>query len=131
MEGNSHISVSRDYAASAEEIYSLIEKGRLFELTGADEIKYDFSENGPFELKFKDRGTIHGQILKLIPSEKVVLEWDVDGFGMEPERDTKVWITILHSNGHTTVTIEHREIPTEESAMAKKKAWTEILGKLS
>ena len=131
MEGNSHISISHDYTASSEAIYSMIAEGKLFKLTGADEITFDFSENGPFELKFTGRGRIHGQILKLIPNEKVVLQWDVDGFDMDLERDTKVWITILHTQGHTTVTIEHREIPTEESAAAKKKAWPEILNELT
>lgn len=127
MEGNYFISVSRDYHDTPEHLYSLIGDGTLFEFSGADDVSFDFSENGPFEFVFKDRGRIHGQILKIVTNSKIILEWNVDGFGRKPENGTKVWITILGSEKLATVTIEHREIPTEESASAKKKSWTEIL----
>ena len=126
MEGNYFISASHDYNVSPKHIYSIIREGKLFQLTGAKNVTFDFSENGPFELIFNS-GAVRGRFLKIEENSKIVLEWDSEGFGRDPEKGTKVWITILGNEKQTTLTIEHREIPTEVSAMAKKKSWERIL----
>ena len=131
MEGNYCISASHDYSGSPEKIYPLIRDGTLFRLTGADKVAFDFSENASFEFNFADRGKIIGRFLKIIPHSKIIMEWDVEGFDRPAEKGTKVWITILGDENRTTLTIEHREIPTEESAAAKQKAWEEILEELA
>ena len=130
MEGNYFITVSHDYKTSAADIFSLLRAGKLFKLTGAENVTFDFSENGAFDLAFKS-GKVHGQFMKIIENEKVIMEWDSEGFNREPEKGTKVWITIL-GNGkpESTVTIEHREIPTQESAQSKEKSWKRILEEL-
>ena len=127
MQPGFNISALRDYTESHENIFLRIQDGSLFRLTGADEVTFDFSEGGRFELSFKGRGRISGRFLKIIPISRVVMEWDVEGFGRPDERGTTVWITLLENDARTTLTIEHREIPTEESANSKKKAWKEIL----
>jgi hypothetical protein len=129
MEGNYFITASHDYSASPAQIYSLIGKGKLFQLTGAETVNFIFSENAPFELIFKS-GTVRGQFMKIIENEKIILEWDSDGFNREPEKGTKVWVTLLGDEKHTTLALEHREIPTEESALSKKKSWERILEEL-
>ncbi len=131
MEGNYFISVSCDYDDAPDEIYTRIRDGKLFELTEADSVTFDFSENAAFECDFADRGRISGRFIKIIPNSKVVMEWDVEGFERPDEKGTKVWITILGSENRTTLTIEHREIPSEESAEAKRRAWEGILQELS
>jgi uncharacterized protein YndB with AHSA1/START domain len=130
MEGKYNISASHDYTNSPEKIYSLIRDGKLFKLTGADKITYDFSVNAAFEFDFANRGKISGRFLKIIPNSKVIMEWDVEGFDRPAEKGTKVWITILGDEKRTTPTIEHREIPTEQSAEVKRRAWEEILDDL-
>ena len=130
MEGNYFITTSHDYNISSQEIYDLIREGKLFQLTGAETVNFTFSENGAFELMFKS-GNVTGQFMKIIENEKIILEWDSEGFSRESEKGTKVWITILGNENHSTVTIEHREIPTEESALAKEKSWKRILEELN
>jgi hypothetical protein len=126
MEGNYYISASHDYSDSKEHIYKLICEGKLFKLTGAENVKFNFSENGPFVLVFKS-GIVRGQFLKIEENALIIIEWNSEGFRRDPEEGTKVWITLLGSEEHSTLTIEHREIPTEESAIAKKKSWERIL----
>jgi hypothetical protein len=130
MEGNYFITAAHDYQASTKEIYNLIREGKLFQLTGAETVNFTFSENGPFELTFKN-GKVTGQFMKIIENSKIILEWDSEGFSREPEKGTKVWISILGDEKLTTVTIEHREIPTQESAKSKEKSWKRILEELT
>ena len=129
MQGNYFISASHDYDAPSKQIYSLIRDGKLFKLTGAEKLTFNFSENGPFELVFKS-GTVRGRFIKIEENVKIILEWDSEGFARAPEKGTKVWVSLLGDEKHTTLTIEHREIPTEESAMSKKKSWEGILEEL-
>jgi activator of HSP90 ATPase len=129
MEGNYFITASHDYDISREQIFSLIRDGKLFQLTGAHTVNFTFEENGAFELLFKS-GTVRGRFLKIEENAKIILEWDSDGFSRDPERGTKVWITLLGDEVHTTVALEHREIPIEESALSKKKSWERILAEL-
>jgi activator of HSP90 ATPase len=129
MEGNYFITASHDYDVPPKEIYSLIRDGELFRLAGANTVNFTFSEDGPFELLFKS-GTVHGRFLKIEENSKIIMEWDSDGFDRSPEPGTKVWVTLLGDEKHTTVALEHREIPTEESALSKKKSWERILEEL-
>ena len=130
MEGNYFITASHDYNVPRKEIFSLIREGRLFQLTGAETVNFSFSENGPIELMFKN-GKVTGQFLKIIENEKIIMEWNSEGFNRADEQATKVWITILGNEELTTVTIEHREIPTPESAQSKEKSWKRILEDLA
>ena len=118
--------VTRIYKSSAEEIFRLIEKGVLFKLTGADEIAFDFRERGTFSFSFKNRGNISGEFARIIPNEKIVLKWNVNGFEREDE-STKVDISITEKTAGVSVTVSHYEIKSEKSATAKQKAWAEIL----
>ena len=91
---------------------------------------FTFSENGPIiELLFKS-GKVTGQFVKIIENEKIVMEWNSEGFNRPDEKSTKVWINLLGDEKLATVTIEHREIPTPESAQSKEKSWTRILEEL-
>jgi len=130
MEGNYFITASHDYPASTKKIYSLIQTGELFRLTGAETVNFTFGENDAFELLFKNC-KITGRFMKIIENEKIILEWDTEGFYPVPEKGTKVWITLLGDEKHTTLALEHREIPTEESALSKKKNWERILGEFN
>ena len=129
-DGSYSLSVSREYLESPEDIYSLIRDGKLFRLTGADTLTFEFIEGAPFELRFTHGGAIRGRIIELIPNSKILLEWDVEGFGRLPERGTEVCITISRGASQTRMTIEHNCNPTEQSANAKRGAWTEILSEL-
>ena len=129
MEGNYFITASHDYTASVKAMYALVREGKLFQLTGAETVNFTISENGAIELIFKN-GKVTGQFMKIIENEKIILEWDSEGFSREPEKGTKVWISFLGDEKRSTVASEHREIPTEESAKAKEKSWKRILDEL-
>jgi uncharacterized protein YndB with AHSA1/START domain len=120
------IHLSQSYPVSAAELFELIKTGTLFELTGADEIHFDFWEGGHFKLIFNNRGEIFGIILHIIPNEKIVLDWNVDGFEKEPERNTQVTIS-LKEDQETTLSIDHTGILIPEAVAAKERAWKEIL----
>ena len=123
------IEVSQEYKTTPETLFSVIENGALFELTGADKISVDFKVNGKFILEFNNRGTISGVITHIISPNQLWMKWDVEGFGMETEKDTQVKISIL-KRSKTELTLNHGGIKTKASAEAKKKAWTEILNDL-
>jgi uncharacterized protein YndB with AHSA1/START domain len=126
MNNNNNISLSHKYNAAPGKLFLLIQNGVLFKLTGADKIEFDFRENGSFSFKFNDRGHVYGKFKNIIPNEKVVLGWNVTGFGLEDEFDTIVDITI-NGKGITTLTIKHTGIMSEKSAGAKQIGWSEIL----
>jgi uncharacterized protein YndB with AHSA1/START domain len=128
MENQNTISISQAYETSAERIFELIKSGALFELTGADEINFDFWEGGSFHLLFKNRGHIDGTFEQIIPQKKILLNWNVEGFERLSEHDTKA---ILLIEGNATLTVEHSGIKNAEATSAKKKAWIEILRDLN
>jgi len=121
-----NIHLSQLYSASAENLFEIIKTGTLFELTGANEIQFSFWEEGTFRLTFTNRGEMFGTFLQIIPNKKIVLDWNVNGFGMEPERKTQVIIT-LSGTSETTFTLDHTGITNSDSLAAKKKAWMEIM----
>src|SRR5438067_6217780 len=106
MEASNDIFISQSFSVSAEAVFELVKSGMLFELTGADEINFDFWEGGVFHLLFKDRGHIDGTFVEIIPASKILLSWNVEGFGKPSENDTKVSVSI-EENENTTLTIEH------------------------
>ncbi len=129
MEENRTVCLSHSYNLCPEFFFEQIRNGTLFRLTGANEIDApEFQEGGFFKLLFNERGTISGSIIHLSDSQ-LWLKWNVDGFGRAPEHDTEVRISMLHSD-KTELTLEHRGIKSNESAVAKERAWTEILKEL-
>jgi uncharacterized protein YndB with AHSA1/START domain len=121
------IYVSQFYNAEKTKVFELIKSGVLFELTGANEISFDFWEGGTFQLIFSDRGEISGTINEIVNDERIVLNWNVNGFGREPERNTTVVIS-LHDA--TTLNIHHSKIMNHEAKEAKIRAWSEILNEI-
>jgi hypothetical protein len=126
MNKNYNISLSHQYNSTPGKLFSLIQNGVLFKLTGADKIEFDFQGGGSFSLRFGDRGHVFGKFKSISPNEKVVLAWSVTGFGLEDEIDTIVDISIS-AKETTTLTIEHMGIMSEKSVRAKQIGWSEIL----
>ncbi len=126
MDESLGFAISRSYGVPARSIFALFQDGTFFALTGADEITFDLVEGGAFCFKFTGRGEIGGKFIEVIPNRKIKMEWNVEGFMMAKEVGTLVTIAI-EEGGQTTVTVEHDNIPTNESKDAKLKAWSEIL----
>jgi len=120
-------SLEKIYNTSAENIFKLFRNLTVFRLTGADDIECSFIEGGGFSLTFKNRGVIRGQITGLTENKKIVLNWNVGGFGREQEVNTEVIFTITEENGISTLRLQHNNIKQAESFEAKKRAWGEIL----
>ena len=59
------IILSKSYNANANTILNLFKDGTIFNLTGADKIKFDYSERGKFLLNFNNRGKIFGSFIKI------------------------------------------------------------------
>ncbi|MBS1516723.1 MAG: SRPBCC domain-containing protein [Bacteroidetes bacterium] len=110
-------------------IMNLFRDGTVFKLTGADEINFDFHEEGEFNLIFRSRGKIFGSFVKISDNE-LILDWNVEGFNRPPESNTALKISLLQNDDMCTLTLEHRNISNEEAASAKKLAWTEILDEM-
>src|ERR1044071_8464394 len=119
-----NLEVSAIYNAPASEIFEAFKNGLFFSLTGADDIRFEFSEGGSFEFHFTGRGRIYGKVGQIIADEKMVMDWNVEGFNMENEYVTRVTIS-LDTAVRTTATIMHENIPTSASQAMKKRAWTE------
>ena len=109
--------------------FALFRDGTFFELTGADIIDFHFAEGGNFHLTFYERGEIFGTFKKIILNEKIILIWNVKGFGRQPEMNTNVEIT-FQGESKTVITVRHSGILSRESIRAKEKAWNEILDDL-
>ena len=120
------ISLQKTYDEGIEAIFNLFMDGTVFKLTGADHIQSDFKAGGLFRLMFNNRGAIHGQFIK-INKTHIIIEWNADGFQRHSEIKTLVEITLSGGNGKCILTLDHKNIKQEDSASAKKRAWTEIL----
>jgi uncharacterized protein YndB with AHSA1/START domain len=113
---------------SRESVFAAMVEGSLLRLTGGSG-SFELREGGAFRLDFEGRGRIDGTVLKLAPPETIVLVWNVAGFGRAAESATTVSIQLgqgRHSSS-TVIVLEHRGLGSEESAVAKRRAWTEIL----
>lgn len=108
---------------------NLFRDNTVFKLTGADEIQNDFRNSGMFYLKFNDRGSIHGHYIK-ITEDKIILNWNVEGFNRPKEIDTKLEISLNENGDNCLLTLSHKNIKHEEAAKAKEIAWTEILDEM-
>lgn len=124
-----NITISRTYSTDLSTILNLFKDNSVFKLTGANKIESVFKNGGQFCLTFYYRGTIHGQFTKITENE-IVLEWNVDGFQRLTENKTIVEIFIKQEDEKCILTLNHKNIPSGESADAKRKAWTEILNDL-
>jgi hypothetical protein len=63
MNNNRRIFLSHKYNAAPGKLFSLIQNGVLFRLTGADKIEFDFLQSGSFSFKFTDRGQVYGKFI--------------------------------------------------------------------
>ncbi len=121
------IHLEKTFIASPEKIFGLFTDQTVFDLTGANEIECSFTKGGKFSLKFTGRGIINGFIEEVIENEKIILNWNVNGFEREPEVNTQVIFSLSESDGLCILKLEHNNIKQEESFTAKKNAWREIL----
>jgi uncharacterized protein YndB with AHSA1/START domain len=119
--------LEKTYNTPAENIFNLFKDLTVFRLTGADIIDVGFKPGGKFTLNFNDRGIIHGDIQEITENKKIVLNWNVEGFGREPEVNTEVIFHLTENNGACSLKLEHNNIMYSESFEAKKRAWSEIL----
>jgi uncharacterized protein YndB with AHSA1/START domain len=119
----------KEINSNVTSVFNLLGTEKFMSLTGANEITFDFREGGEFKLSFPGRGEIFGTVDEIIPYHRIVLDWNVTGFNMPDETNTKVIILMVTSKG-TTVSIEHSEIKNEEAADAKRNAWKGILSNL-
>ena len=62
-----------------------------------------------------------------ISAHKVELCWNVEGFGLPVENDTKVVFNCIPLSETTRLVLLHQNIKTVVAARAKEKAWKEIL----
>jgi uncharacterized protein YndB with AHSA1/START domain len=69
---------------------------------------------------------IYGQFTE-ITANKIVMEWNVEGFQRPPEIKTVVEITLREDDDKCILTLTHKHIADASAAAAKHKAWTEIL----
>jgi len=123
----SHIVVlTKVYSADRSTLFNLFRDGTVFKLTGADNIQSVFETGGPFRLTFHNRGVIAGRFIE-ITDAGITLEWNVDGFKMRPQTETIVEISLVDDAGKCTLTLVHKNIVHEPSAVVKRKAWAEIL----
>ena len=130
MQKDFKIFISEEYSTNKRTIFSLISKGTLFNLTGADPVTFDFKKNGSFLFQFKERGTIYGTFEEIIPDTRISLNWNVNGFGRDEEVNTKVIIAVFKLDDGAVIEINHSGIRNKTSAVAKKRAWTEMVREL-
>lgn len=123
------VCLKRTYFADEAAVFNLFKDGTIFKLTGADAIQYDFKVNGGFLLIFENRGRIYGRFLT-ITANNIKIEWNVEGFEKPVELMTSVEVSIFGNKGECTFTLNHLNIFQEDSAAAKRRAWTEILDKV-
>lgn len=118
--------LTKIYTANTETILNLFRDNTVFKLTGANDIQSDFKTGRPFFLTFNNRGTIHGQFIKIADSE-LILEWNVDGFQRPQETKTIVEISLKQEREKCILTLNHKNIVQADSVNAKHRAWSEIL----
>ena len=101
----------------------------MFKLTGADEIHSDFISGGSFLFIFNNRGRIYGKFLTITDRE-IIMEWNVEGFNRPNEIMTSVEIALQDQTENCVLTLNHKYILNEGAAMAKQRAWMEILNEV-
>jgi len=114
------------YNADKKVIYNLFKDKTVFKLTGADEVQVHFETRQPFHLTFNNRGNIFGQFI-LVTEDKIIMEWNVEGFQRPKEIKTLVEISLSKADGKCLLTLHHSSIMDASAAAAKQKAWKEIL----
>lgn len=118
--------MEKSFNASSEDIINLFRNNTVFKLTSADKIENEYRTEGSFELEFTGRGRVFGKFIK-VSDNKIILNWNVEGFNMPPETGTIAAFTLNEENGKCILKLEHTNILHKESANAKKEGWTEIL----
>ena len=71
----------------------------------------------------------HGRFIKLTENE-IILEWYVAGFQQPIETNTIVEILLRKNSHQYTLTLNHGNIESEDSANAKQKARERILDEI-
>lgn len=121
-----HLLAAATYQASPESLFQAIASGQVFQLTGAEDIVFEFREGGSFALGFGARGSISGTFVQIVPGQSVLLSWCMTGFE-RPDEITEVAFAVNALNGGSQLEVEHRMIVSRESLRAQSFAWDEIL----
>ena len=124
-EENYEIKIQRNYSVNSQSILKFFEDKTVFKLTGADDMDVDFRTGKKFQLNFNNRGKISGEFIS-ISKDRIIMDWNVEGFGRAIETHTVVEVILNDENGKCNLTLSHKNIPVKESADAKNRAWTEI-----
>jgi uncharacterized protein YndB with AHSA1/START domain len=125
-----HLLAAATYQASPASLFQAIASGQVWQLTGAQDIAFEFREGGLFKLGFGARGVISGAFLQIVPAESVVLTWHVAGFE-RPDEASEVMFTVSSAAHGAQLEIEHRNIASRDSLRAKSFAWDAILQQLT
>ncbi len=128
------VELEREYTATPGALFSRIEDGTVFKLTGAKQVSFQFSEDGKFHLDFGERAGRHcfiqGQFRRIVYNELVSCVWSVEGFRNEDDKDTILTLSIKDLGGCTKLHLKHEIIRTQESADGKHHGWSEVLNDL-
>jgi uncharacterized protein YndB with AHSA1/START domain len=118
---------------TAEHVFEHVAGGALLMRTGGVAESYALRAGSAFHLSFPERGTIRGRVLEYEAPRRIVLSWTVEGFGRPAEAGTRVCLCVLPAStpNAAALAIRHSGISSSESAAAKHRAWTEILGALA
>lgn len=132
MKSNQTHTVSLEvlYNQKPESVLNLFKDHTVFKLTGANEIHADFRTGGSFSFIFINRGTIYGKFIKIADTE-IIMDWNVEGFQRPAEINTLVNISLQENEGSCLLSLVHQHIANQEAALAKQRAWKEILDKIN
>lgn len=131
---NLTVELERQYTAAPSALFSRIQDGTVFRLTGAKHVSFQFFVDGKYHLDFGARTGrncfIEGQFTRIVPNELVSCIWNVQGFRDADDKDTILTFSITDLNGSTKLRVKHEMIQTQESADGKRHGWSEVLSDL-
>ncbi len=126
------VEVRVERAGTVEDTFAAVTNGDLLRATGGRAHSYALHPGGVFRLDFDGRGSVEGAVVHWKAHEALALTWNVTGFDRPPERTVVTLRLAKNANaGATTLTLTHRGIPSEVSALAKREAWARILDALA
>ena len=117
-------------AARPETVYTFLSDSAGLARWFGSKVELDPKPGGRIRVDINGRDIVLGEVLELVPNERVVFTFGWEGAGHPvPPGSSTVEISLVEDGGETIVRLSHRGL-TAEQAASHKEGWEHFLPRL-
>lgn len=126
----SEFTISKTIGASVESVFEFFTSSEMWSRWQGRSTTIDARPGGVFRMVAPNNGVALGEILEMVPNQRIVFSWGWEGHPTVPPGSSTVTIEFIPDGEETLVNLTHRGLPDDEVGLHQS-GWMHYLGRLA